>query len=84
MRRFQLRLLRMASMEASLTLQMKTSIAIRSSSADGRVGAMRMLLSCGSMPRGHVAPALVMVTPADFASSTVRFAVPSGPVKLMK
>ena len=39
---------------------------------------MRMLLSAGSFLYGHVAPAPVMVTPASFASATMRFAQPAG------
>ncbi len=60
------------------------SIALASSSIDGKLGARRMFLSSGSCLYGKAEPAAVSAMPASFASSMTRFAVPSTTSRLMK
>ena len=54
------------------------------SGSGGKVGARRMLRLRGSLPLGKDAPAGVSETPASFASSTTREAVPSSRSMLTK
>lgn len=56
------------SQAANLTQVQNTSIATSSSSFGGKVGAILMFESSGSLPPGYVAPAPVSTTPASLQS----------------
>ncbi len=59
------------------------SDAMVTSSSDGKVGASRRLLSCGSCLCGQVEPAVVSARPASAARATTCFAVPGVALRLM-
>ena len=61
-----------------------SSIACSMSACGGSDGAMRILRSCGSLPYGYVAPALVSLTPASAAIATTSLAQPSTTSRLTK
>ena len=71
-------------MATSSTHSVRISIAWRTSSSAGNVGAIRMLRSFGSRPCGKLAPAGVRVTPASAATVMTCRAQPSGTSKLTK
>ncbi len=61
-----------------------TSMAFSSSATGGRVGEIRILASLGSLPKGNVAPAGVIATPASLQSATARLATGFAVSRLMK
>ena len=60
------------------------AVAIDNSSVEGKVGAIRMLESSGSLPYGYAAPAPVSTRPASLHLATIAFAHPFWALKEMK
>ena len=75
---------RYLSMLTNFTQRTKIFEAASISSTDGKDGAIRILLSFGSLPYGYVAPAPVRTTPASLHIATIFFAQPSNASNEMK
>ena len=60
------------SVAASSTQVASPSMAVATSSGEGKLGAIRMFRSRGSLPYGKAAPAPVIAIPASLASATTR------------